>query len=135
MRFNETKVGVLVRKDYGACYDFYTQKLGLVPVWGDRLGPYTSFAVKKGEDACFSIFLGENMSEVNGYEQPKGNTPSDTLATTIPSDDVKGDYERLKALGVEFLSEPQYMEVWGGFTNVYFRDPEGNLFDLNDGGL
>ena len=45
MRFGETTIRVLVRKDYGACFDFYTEKMGLVAVWGDRNGPYTSFAV------------------------------------------------------------------------------------------
>ncbi len=28
MRFNDTTVRILVRKDYGACYDFYTEKMG-----------------------------------------------------------------------------------------------------------
>lgn len=48
MNFNETTLRILVRGDYGECYDFYTEKLGLIPVWGDRNGPYTSFAVSEG---------------------------------------------------------------------------------------
>ena len=47
MKFNETTIRILVRKDYGACFDFYTEKIGLIPVWGDRNGPYTSFAESK----------------------------------------------------------------------------------------
>ena len=39
MDFAKTTLRVLVQKDYGACYDFYTEKLGLVPIWGDRNGP------------------------------------------------------------------------------------------------
>jgi len=35
---------VQVRKDFGKCYDFYKEILGLVPISGDRNGPYTSFA-------------------------------------------------------------------------------------------
>ena len=34
MKFNETTIRVLVRKDYGACFDFYTEKIGLTAVWG-----------------------------------------------------------------------------------------------------
>lgn len=135
MNFSKATLGVLVRKDYGACYDFYTEKLGLVPMFGDRNGPYTSFATAIGEASCFSIFLGSDMSLVNGYVQPTGDGLVDTLTVTIPTDDVKADYERLKAKGVEFLSEPQYFADWGGFTSVYFRDPEGNLFDLTDGAI
>ena len=37
----------------------------------------------------------------------------------------------LKEAGVQFLSEPQLIEDWG-MRCTYFRDPEGNLFELND---
>lgn len=47
MRFDNTTIRILVRKNYGECFDFYTDKIGLTPVWGDRNGPYTSFAVEK----------------------------------------------------------------------------------------
>ncbi len=131
MRFNATTVRILVRKDYGACYDFYTEKMGLVPVWGDRNGPYTSFTVKEGQPPCFAIFAGANMAMYKGYEQPLGNTQPDTVALVIPSDDLDGDYRRLKAAGVAFLGEPQGIEDWG-MRCAYFRDTEGNLFELND---
>lgn len=62
MNFNETTLRILVRGDYGKCYDFYTEKLGLIPVWGDRNGPYTSFTVSKDLPPCFAIFSGDAMS-------------------------------------------------------------------------
>lgn len=138
MNFNKetfATMGVLVRKDFGACYDFYTEKIGLIPTWGDRNGPYVSFAVVEGGPNCFSIFIGSEMSRVNGYIQPTDSGNSDTMMFSIASADVQADYERLKNKGVEFLAEPQYFESWGGFTSAYFRDPEGNLFDLNDGAI
>lgn len=131
MRFAQTTLRVLVRKDYGACYDFYTQKLGLVPVWGDRKGPYTSFAENAGAPPCFAIFAGENMAMFPGYTQPKASGQPDTLTGIIPSDDLDGDYQKLKAAGVEFLGEPKLISDWG-MRCTYFRDPEGNLFELND---
>ena len=36
MKFNETTIRILVRKNYGECFDFYTEKIGLIAVWGDR---------------------------------------------------------------------------------------------------
>ncbi len=131
MKFNETTIRILVRKDYGACFDFYTEKLGLVAVWGDRNGPYTSFAVSRDTAPCFAIFLGEAMSMFPGYAQPLGSTQPDTVAAVIPTLDLDGDYQRLKDAGVPFLSAPQHMEAWG-MRCTYFRDPEGNLFELND---
>lgn len=131
MKFHETTIRVLVRKNYGECFDFYTEKIGLVVVWGDRNGPYTSFAVKEGEPPCFAIFAGANMAMYKGYEQPKGTTQPDTITAVIPSDNLDKEYMRLKDAGVEFLGEPQTIEAWG-MRCAYFRDPEGNLFELND---
>lgn len=131
MKFDETTIRILVRKDYGACFDFYKEKLGLTVVWGDRNGPYTSFSVDSSKPPCFAMFLGEAMTAFQGYVAPIAHTQSDTIAGIIPTDDLDADYARLKEAGVEFLGEPQYIEAWG-MRCTYFRDPEGNLFELND---
>lgn len=129
MRFNEAEVRILVRKDYGACYDFYTEKMGLIPVWGDRNGPYTSLTQKEGERARFALFNGAAMEQLDGYKQPDANTPTDTFVITIPTDDLEGDCKRLREAGVEFLCQPQAQDAWG-FRCAYFRDTEGNLIEL-----
>jgi len=131
MKFDKATIRVLVRNNYGLCYDFYTGKLGLVAVWGDRNGPYTAFSVAEGEPPCFAIFNGSNMSMFAGYEQPQGNAQPDTITAVIPSEDLDKDYQRLKEAGVQFLNAPQLIEAWG-MRCTYFRDPEGNLFELND---
>lgn len=131
MKFDETTIRVLVRKDYGKCFDFYTEKIGLVPVWGDRNGPYTSFAVNSDTPPCFAIFSGEAMPMFQGYQPPLTNTQPDSVVAVIPTLDLDGDYLRLKDAGVSFLGEPQFIEAWG-MRCTYFRDPEGNLFELND---
>lgn len=131
MKFNETTIRILVRKDYGKCFDFYTEIIGLVPVWGDRNGPYTSFSVAKEAPPCFAIFKGEAMTMWKGYIQPSTIEQPDTVVAVIPTFDLDADYLRLKEAGVEFLGEPQYIEQWG-MRCTYFRDPEGNLFELND---
>lgn len=131
MKFDETTIRILVRKDYGECFDFYTEKIGLTAVWGDRNGPYTSFAVSSEASPCFAIFVGNAMPMFQGYEQPNTRMQPDTIAAVIPTKDLDGDYLRLKEAGVLFLGEPQYIESWG-MRCTYFRDPEGNLFELND---
>ena len=105
--------------------------MGLVAVWGDLNVTYTSFAAKEGEPPCFAIFSGANMTMFKGYEQPNESTQSDAAVVVIPSDDLNMDYKRLKDAGVQFLGEPQLIEDWG-MRCTYFRDPEGNLFELND---
>lgn len=131
MNFKDTTLRVLVRGDYGACYDFYTETLGLVPVWGDRNSCYTSFAIGEGEAPCFAIFAQAAMPAFKGYTLPKADTQPDTIVGVIPTTDLDGDYARLKEAGVTFLAEPQYIEAWG-MRCTYFRDTEGNLFELND---
>lgn len=131
MKWNETTIRILVRKNYGECFDFYTEKIGLVAVWGDRNGPYTSFAVSRDTAPCFAIFTGEAMSMFQGYKQPNGTAQPDTVVAVVPTLDLDGDYLRLKKAGVPFLGEPQRIEAWG-MRCTYFRDPEGNLFELND---
>ena len=68
MRFNETTTRILVRKDYDICFNFYKDKIGLIPIFGDRNGPYTSFTIKEGVPPCFVIFNGVSMAMVNGYK-------------------------------------------------------------------
>ena len=133
IKFNKAAITILVRKDFGACFDFYTQKLGLIPVMGDRNGPWCGFVVNEGEkdeDYCFAIFDGNAQSAHKGYVQPLETAQPDTITLGIPSDNVDEDYKRLKEAGVEFLGEPQTIEAWGTRC-VYFRDTEGNLLSLD----
>jgi len=134
MDFSKTTVRIMVQKDYAACFDFYTEKLGLVPIWeysvGDKNGPYTTFAAKEGGEPCLAIFNGKMMPAYKGYTLPKGTAPTDTIEFCIPSDNIDEDYKRLKEAGVEFIGEPQTIEDWG-MRCVYFRDTEGNLLELS----
>jgi predicted enzyme related to lactoylglutathione lyase len=43
-------------------------------------------------------------------------------------DDVDADYERIKALGVEWVMPPT-TQPWGN-RSMIFRDPEGNLINV-----
>jgi len=44
--------------------------------------------------------------------------------------DIDAEYERLRAAGVEFFSAPQSM--YGFLRSVYGRDPDGNIFELQE---
>lgn len=131
MKLDQMTVRILVRKNYGECFDFYTEKMGLVPVWGDRRGPYTAFSVSAEGPPCFAIFWGDNMPMFQGYRQPSSHAQPDTVMAVIMSEDLDGDYRRLRDAGVQFLGEPQRIDAWE-MRCTYFRDPEGNLFELND---
>jgi catechol 2,3-dioxygenase-like lactoylglutathione lyase family enzyme len=48
-------------------------------------------------------------------------------------DDVEATYEALKAKGVEFPQAPT-RRFWGG-VEAQFKDPDGNIFMLQQGGV
>ncbi len=80
--------------------------------------------------------------EVFEYAQPipVGSTalrPCDVGIRHIAFDvtDIHAEYERLKAAGVQFLSEPQVMgdkEHDYGVRAVYCRDPDENIVELQE---
>ncbi|MCL1817906.1 MAG: VOC family protein [Spirochaetaceae bacterium] len=81
---------------------------------------------------------GEAMFELFEYLEPRGKPlPADHKQADIGyihagfvSDDVKGDYQRLKEKGVRFLGEPVEFRptVWV----VYFYGPDGEVGELRE---
>ncbi|WP_342342863.1 VOC family protein [Streptomyces ambofaciens] len=67
---------------------------------------------------------------------PRGTIgPMDLGAGVLTTDDIHGDYQKLKDRGVEFLQEPQE-RPYG--TEALFRDDSGNWFSFTqprEGGL
>ena len=135
MDFSRMGVRVLV-KDFQGSFDFYKDKLGLFPIWGDRNGPYTSFATEEGGTPKLALFLAELNTIYQGYAAPgdgaRGDAVPDRVQLIIPSDDVDRDYEALKAKGVAFIGPPQTIDDWM-MRCAWFRDNEGNLIEINDG--
>lgn len=126
--FGKVNVRLLVR-DMHRCFDFFTEKIGLVVDWGDRDTSYVSFAVAQGGEPCFALFKAELQTGYRGYVPPSGTGRIDCAVLSIPTQDVDADYRRLLDKGVVFMGEPQTIEDWY-MRCVYFRDPEGNLFEL-----
>ena len=58
----------------------------------------------------------------------EGKTEPGPTGITFLTDDIRADYERLRAQGVRFLYPPRKMD-WGEWLCA-FVDPDGNEFDL-----
>ncbi len=74
------------------------------------------------------------MVELMQYDHPATPTkltkkdPTDLGYTfSLEVTDIRQEYERMKKLGVEFLSEPQ---ILGEFHTVFAHDVDGNVFSL-----
>ena len=101
-------------QDLDRTAEFYTKVLG-APTWED--GGYTGWSL--GDSG---IMIGEH-SEVKG----RSADPSRVM-WNFETDDVKGDYETLKARGAIFLTPPV---DWGGEIRCFFRDPDGHLLEIS----
>ncbi len=74
------------------------------------------------------------MIELMQYKNPRTPTvvskrnPTDLgYSYSFEVGDIQKEYERMKGLGVDFISAP---EIWGEFWMVFANDPDGNVFSL-----
>lgn len=119
--------------DLDRALEFYRDRLGLEVVLDIPFGPefrWLTLAERKGatEVVLFRparAVLGDRQAEV---EKRIGVWTGIVFLT----DDIRRDYETLRARGVEFLSEPA-ARPWGGWE-AQFSDPDGNRFHLTQRG-
>ena len=89
--------------------------------------------LRKGRSDCPPLELIQFTSRDADAE------PADLFRTSISeicflTDDIWADYDRMRGLGVDFLSEPQEFDSTeyglGRSIAVYFRDPDGIVMEL-----
>jgi len=126
---------ILVRGCFKEMFNFWTKKLGMFATWGNENTPYASFSFNEGEQSFLAIFKAEYMNFYPNYEQPTCNCNPDKIMAVIylKENTIHEYYEILKNNGIIFLSEPKFIEQWGGMWALYFRDPDGNLFGIYEG--
>ena len=126
MKFSNVR---LLVKDYKKCFKFYTEKLGLEPVWGNENGCYASFKVEEGIEG-FALFVSDFMAPAVGNADKA--QPSDCREKSVvvfQVENVDETYQSLMEKGISFINKPTDMPDWGMRT-VHFRDPEENLIEL-----
>jgi uncharacterized glyoxalase superfamily protein PhnB len=121
--------------DQDEALDFYTTKLGFEvrqDVTLPEMGDFRWLTVGPANQPDFSIVLmaipGEPVMTGATAEQVKALMAKGFAGTVfLTTEDVRADYERLKARGVEFTEEPED-RPYG--IDAGFRDPSGNSFRL-----
>lgn len=109
--------GILIGSDNApALAGYYTKVFGK-PDW-DEFG-FVGWQIGSG-----GITVGPH-SEVKGKNAAPGR-----IIVNIESEDVKGDFERLKAAGATVVTEPYNFEQAPGTWIATFSDPDGNYFQL-----
>ena len=121
--------------DQDEALTFYTQKLGMEvrsDVTLPEMGDFRWLTVGPVGQADIAITLmaipGPPVMDPETAEQVKALMAKGFAGTMfLTTDDVRADYEQLKARGVEFTEEPEE-RPYG--IDAGFRDPSGNSFRL-----
>jgi predicted enzyme related to lactoylglutathione lyase len=114
MNFNNLMIGT---EDAPRLVEYYTKLFGK-PGFED--GGFAGWQIGSG-----FITVGHH-SEVSGKNAHPGR-----LLVNIESDDVKGDFERMKAAGAIVVKEPYREDGWPADAYVAtLADPDDNYFQL-----
>lgn len=121
-----THVRLLVA-DYRACFRFYRDVMGFDVAWGDENGRYADF---RAGEAMVALYDRRLMAEAVGAAgRPADADAQDRVAVIFAVEDVDAVWERFKARGVQFVTEPHDRPDWG-IRTAHFRDPDGNLIEI-----
>ncbi|MCG8478472.1 MAG: VOC family protein [Spirochaetales bacterium] len=115
--------------DYEKALSFYTDKLGFVTKNDIPLGNGDRWlTVVSPEDPRGPELVLEPNAEYPAIKALKESLMADGIPwTAFAVDDIHGEYERLKSLGVEFTMEPTDT---GDTTVAIFDDTCGNLIQM-----
>jgi predicted enzyme related to lactoylglutathione lyase len=124
MRINLSSVMV---DDQEKALKFYTKVLGFVKKTDMAIGEYRWLTVTSPDGPEGVELVLEPMGFPPAREYQKALYNAGIPLTAFLSDNIQGEYKKLKARGVIFRSEPQAM---GTITSVLFEDTCGNLINL-----
>src|SRR5215472_16510181 len=122
------KVTSVYVNDQGKALHFYTEVLGFAKKTDFSQGPYRRLTVASAEEPDgteLQLALNNNPA-AQAYQQAMFQQGQP--AVMFFTDDVRGDYERIKARGAEFTMPPTDVT---GSTIAMLNDNCGNLIQLS----
>lgn len=97
--------------------NFYKKVFSKEPEWED--GGYSGFK------------LGEGMIIIGPHDKVKGkNKNPERIFANIETEDVEGEFKKIKKLGAKVVAEPYHPDEDKKMTLATFEDPDGNYFQL-----
>jgi lactoylglutathione lyase len=123
-----THIRLLV-SDVQACLSFYRDALEMQVLWADEDGHYVSF---KTGDVVLALNTKQAIAEIVGRSDRSARADcQDPIVLILAVDDVDVAYQELTAKGVAFVTQPMDRVHWG-IRTAHFRDPDGNLIEINE---
>jgi predicted enzyme related to lactoylglutathione lyase len=75
--------------------------------------------------------VGNTFLGFGPHDRVKGANPApERILLNFETKDVKGEFERIRALGTRVVAEPYRMDEGKDFWIATFADPDGNYFQL-----
>jgi catechol 2,3-dioxygenase-like lactoylglutathione lyase family enzyme len=117
---------VLLVKDFDKCMNFYKDMLNLKVKNKDE--GFVAFELEGDQEiAVMSLEAASKMISRDAIDPGKQGTHRILLAMFVQ--DTDKTYKELRAKGVDFVKPPT-TQPWGQRT-AYFRDPDGNLWEIS----
>jgi uncharacterized glyoxalase superfamily protein PhnB len=114
----------IVTDDVQAMASFYAQLVGVAITLNDFYVEVPTGAMSVGFSKCRFT---EDHSSTTSCTASLGAQAGETILDFVV-DDVDAEYERIAALGVEWVLPPT-TQPWGR-RSMLFRDPEGHLINV-----
>lgn len=125
MKMSHTRLLVANYKD---CFIFYRDIMDCPVKWGDENGAYADFDVNGHQ---LALFEKAPMARAIGAESPKPKSEQqDDVCLIFAVEDVDVAYNSLNQKSVFLINEPHDRKDWG-VRCFHFRDPAGNLIEIN----
>ena len=113
----------LLVDDVTACFRFYAGVIGFPVAYGNESSGYAEF---DAGDVRLALYNRGEMAKAIGAAAPA----SGGVVLCVSVDDVDAEFARLKAAGAPVVAEPTDRKEWSVRT-AHFRDPAGNLIEIN----
>lgn len=108
---------LLFSEDPKSLSEFYKKVFEMEPGWNE--GGYSGFLVGTG-----AVTIGPH-DKVHGM-----NKTPERIIINYETEDVKGEFERIKKLGAKVVAEPYNPGEEPTMMLATFEDPDGNYFQL-----
>jgi lactoylglutathione lyase len=118
----------LLVSNFKACFIFYRDILGFTPIYGTEDEVYADFDCGPVNISLFDKYL---MNKAIGNEGlPVSSQEQDKVCLVFAVENVDLVCQQLYERGVPIVSYPTDRSDWG-IRTAHFRDPDGNLIEIN----
>jgi catechol 2,3-dioxygenase-like lactoylglutathione lyase family enzyme len=118
----------LLVPNFKECFLFYRDVMGFRPTFGTEDEIYADFDTGPTN---LALFIQSGMSEAVGTGAlPAQASAQDKVCLCFLVENVDETCQRLAAQGVDLVAPPTDRRDWG-IRTAHFRDPAGNLIEIN----